>query len=63
MYVFGHIVHVVAFFKENMAKNIFDRSSEKDGIEIAFLTQFFWKRTKNGGAVAAVFRVFLNRTG
>ena len=46
-----------------MAENIFDRSSEKDGIEIAFLTQFFWKRTKNGGAVAAVLRVFLNRTG
>ena len=46
-----------------MTENIFDRSSEKDGIEIAFLTQFFWKRTKNGGAVAAALRVFLNRTG
>ena len=47
-----------------MAENIFDRSSEKDGIEIAFLTQyFFWKGIKNGGAVAAALRVFLNRTG
>lgn len=59
MYVFGHIVHVVAFFKENMAKNIFDRSSEKDGIEIAFLTQFFLEKNKKWWCCGSSIACFL----